>query len=330
MAKTQPRQPRQVQPTPPPRSSQAHRPEGSKRGATNARGGADRSRWIVVLGVAVAVIAGILAWRAFPAIGGNPAGARPIAAITAPDFHSLLIDPTNPDHIFFGSHAGIQESRDGGLTWQAGALQNADAMSMSVSPEEPSTLYVAGHDVFLASRDGGETWQPVDHDLPGTDLHAFAQDPLDPRRLYTLVVGAGLFSSTDGGSRWAPLATQPPDLAGHGALATDGATLYAVTSAGLVRSTDDGTSWEPTPAQPNGMLISLVTPAAAPGTLYAGTDSGVAKSTDGGASWDALGPSDVPVLALAIAPSDPQRVLIVDDTGAVYRSDDGGGSWTPQ
>ena len=281
----------------------------------------------MVIGAVVAVLAIVSVWRGFPAIGGAPAGALPIATITAPDAHSLLVDPTNPDYIFFGSHAGIQESRDGGFTWQAGALQNADAMSMSVSPGEPSTLYVAGHDVFLARRDGGETWQPVDHDLPGTDLHAFAQDPLDPRRLYTLVVGAGIFSSTDGGSRWAPLATQPPDLAGHGALATDGTTLYSVTSAGLVRSTDGGTSWEPTPAQPEGMVSSLATPAATPGTLYVGTDTGVVASTDAGATWVELGPTNGPVIALAVAPSNPDRLLIVDDAGAVYRSDDGGRSW---
>lgn len=288
-----------------------------------------KSSWVTGIVVAAVVIAGFVAWRVFTAVGGDQvgAGSGPIATLDAPDFHSLLIAPTNPDHVLFGSHAGIQESSDGGLTWQTGLLENADAMSMSVSPADPATLYVAGHDVFLVSQDGGERWEPVEHDLPGTDLHAFAQDPLAPRRLYTLVVGAGVFSSTDGGSSWAPLPAQPPGVAGHGALATDGSVLYAATPAGLVRSADNGRTWEHLAVPPSGIVISLAAPSAAPGTLFAGTESGVAKSTDGGASWIGLGPVDVPVLALAIAPSDQNRVMIVAESGAVYRSDDGGVSW---
>jgi len=87
-----------------------------------------------------------------PASGDDPSAtaAQPIATLNAPDVHSLLIDPVNPDRVLFGSHAGVQESLDGGLTWQPGTLRNADAMSMAVSPKEATTLYVAGHDVLLA------------------------------------------------------------------------------------------------------------------------------------------------------------------------------------
>jgi len=82
-------------------------------------------------------------------------------------------------------------------------------MAIAVSPADRATLYVAGHDVFLISRDDGQTWQPVEHDLPGTDLHAFAQDPTDPQRLYALAAGAGIFASIDGGRRWSELPSQP-------------------------------------------------------------------------------------------------------------------------
>lgn len=279
--------------------------------------------------MAVVVIVGFVAWRVLPAVGGDQAvvGAQPIATLDAPDFHSLLIDPQNPDHVFFGAHSGIQESLDGGFTWQAGTLGNADAMSMSVSPEDPTTRYVAGHDVFLVSRDGGGTWQAVAHDLPGTDLHAFAQDPIEPRRLYALVVGAGVFSSTDGGSHWTPLPTQPPGVSGHGALATDGTTLYAVTPAGLFQSSDGGMTWSATSTQPADTVVIVAVPVSPLETIYAGTISGVAKSMDGGASWVDLDPSGAAVLALALAPSNSSRLVIVDETGAVYRSDNGGATW---
>lgn len=312
-------------------------PAVARRGASSARRPEARStqgnsgtfpRWAGLV-VALVVALALGGWWAASTLGGRTGrdAARPIARVEAPDVHSLLVDPTDPDRVLFGSHAGIQESRDGGFTWEQGGLANADAMSVAASPENPSTLYVAGHDVFLVSRDGGETWQPVAHDLPGTDLHAFAQDPTDPRRLYALVVGAGVFASEDGGTTWAPLPSQPPGVGGHGALATDGENLYAVTQAGIVASRDRGASWEALPAQPGAGVIALAAPAASPRTLYAGTTAGLAKSADGGASWIPVGPADVPVLALGVGPADPGRLLVVDDTGAVYRSDDAGASW---
>ena len=289
------------------------------------KGLSERARWIT----GAVLVAGVVAWWAISTLGGQEgrSAPRPIATFTASDVHSLLIDPTDPDRVLFGSHAGVQESLDGGFTWQAGSLSNADAMSMAVSPAEAAIRYVAGHDVFLVSRDGGESWQPVAHDLPGTDLHAFAQDPTDSRRLYTLVAGAGVFTSADEGRSWTPLPTQPPGMSGQGALATDGATLYAVTPSGLFRSTDGGTTWAVTVTQPADLVVSLAVPATTAETIYAGTTSGVAKSTDGGATWIELGPSDAAVPALATAPADPNRLMIVDETGAVYRSDDGGTTW---
>lgn len=289
-------------------------------------------RWAVELAVFALVVGlGLLGWWVYSAARGNDGGTtstvRSIATLKSQDIHSLLVDPADPNHVLFGSHSGVQESRDGGFTWKAGSLRNADAMSLAASPQAPATLYVAGHNVFLVSHDGGQNWQPVQHNLPGADLHAFAQDPNDPRRLVTLVAGVGLFASSDGGATWAPLPTSPPGGGMHLALAAGNATLYAATEAGIVVTRDGGAIWEPLPGQPDGGVMSLAIPASALETLYVGTANGLAKSTDGGASWAVVGPAGVPALALAVAPSDPNRVLFVADGGGVYRSDDGGASW---
>jgi len=274
------------------------------------------------------VVAGLVTARVISAPSGTEgADPRPIARLEAPDFHSLLVDPADPDHVLFGAHSGTQESRDGGFTWEAGALRNADAMSLASSPEEPATIYAAGHDVFQVSRDGGQTWQPQEHDLPGTDIHGFAQDTGDPLRLYALVVGAGLFTSGDGGAGWTPLAAQPPGGGMPIGLATGEATLYAATETGLALSRDQGVTWAALPSQPKDGVLSLAIPASEPRTIYAGTTNGLFKSGDGGMSWRSLGPPDVPVLALAVAASDPNRVVMVDDAGGVFRSDDGAASW---
>ena len=289
------------------------------------------SRWLV-LAAALACLAVLssAAWVGNAVLDGNDNGGTNdvpvIARLTSPDIHSLLIDPTDPDRVLFGSHAGIQESRDGGFTWNDGSLTGVDAMSMAVSPQDSATLYVAGHDVFMVSRDGGESWQPLAHDLPGTDVHAFAQDPLDPRRLYAFVVGVGVHASADGGTTWTLLPTQPPDGTPL-ALATNGVALFAGMNTGLVVTRDDGVTWERVAGDVPGVPLSVVALASDPWLLYVGTQVGLSKSTDGGRTWRWIAETGTPVLALAVAPSDAARVVMIGEGGAVACSDDGGDSW---
>lgn len=297
------------------------------------RGSTHRSRVIVALVLMGIVAAGVGAWRVLPLLGEDgpadgAANLQPIATLDAPDVHSLLIDRGDPDHVWFGSHAGIQESRDGGFTWAEGTLRNADAMSLASRPEKPATLYAAGHDVFQVSRDGGASWQPLDHDLPGTDVHALAQDQADARRLFAYVAGQAIFTSTDGGTTWSRLPAQPSGAGMHITLAAGNASLYAATDSGILLSRDQGGTWQLLAALPDGgMVTSLAIAATAPEVVYAGTRSGLAKSADGGAKWVTLDSRDIAVLALATAPTDPNRVLVAGDDGAIYRSDDGGATW---
>lgn len=281
--------------------------------------------WVVGIVIALAAITALVLWTAF----GNPrkesAGDKSgqgISTIRSPDVHSLAIDPKNQDHIFFGSHAGIQESDDGGYRWHNGALQNTDAMSLTVS----SFMYAAGHDVLQVSIDGGKTWQAVSHDLPGTDIHAFAQDPANPLHLFAFLVGNGIFSSLDGGETWAQLPSQPSGGSVM-ALATNGATLYAATSSGIQETRDGGASWSPLPANPKGSLLSLAVSMSQPDVIYAGTDAGLMKTNDRGQQWVAIGPATIAVAAVSVAPSNPLRVLLVSSDGTIYRSDDGGVAW---
>ena len=189
----------------------------------------------------------------------------------------------------------------------------------------------AQRDASQPNRDGGVTWAPIPHNLPGTDIHGFAQDANNPKRLYAYVVGAGVLASADGGTTWGAVPTQPPNGGNRIVLATNATGLYATATTGLAVSHDQGTSWEPVPGQPGG-VISVATAPDNPLLLYAGTPNGLVKTSDGGKTWSSIGPRGVIVVAaLAIAPTDPNRVVFVTQTGALYRRDDAGKSWrSPQ
>jgi len=297
----------------------------TRNGSTTTSDGRRGDRWFTwgVLVPLVLVLIGLLGWLASTYIQSDETD-TPIATLDTPDFHSLLIDPEDSEHVLFGNHTGIQESHDGGVTWADGTLRNADAMQLTSSLDDPNTIYATGHDVLQISLDGGQTWQRQAHDLPGTDIHGFTQDRGDPQRLYAFVMDKGTFTSEDGGTTWHPLPDQP---AGSGMLVAGWGVLYSASGPSLMASRDGGLTWQTLSTVSSGQVISLAVSFSDPRMLFAGTPNGIARSTDGGVTWTALGPRAIPILAVAVTPSDPNRVFALSNNGEIYRTGDGGDNW---
>lgn len=280
--------------------------------------------WLAV-GLTLVLVVALWMWNSNSNEGQE---AVPISVVDAPDYHSLLIDSEDDDTVLFGSHAGVQLSNDGGLTWSQGTLIDVDAMILASSRSDPDRIYAAGHDVFQVSRDGGTTWQEVTHNLPGTDIHGFAQNPNDPARLYAFVVGFGGWTSSDQGATWQPFGSQPPGSGSWLVLASNGDTLYAATDVGISHSDDDGTNWTLLKNQPGKMtFFNLAVSAGNPDVIYAGTPVGIVRSTNQGESWTTLPSPNVMALGIAVSPNDTGRLMVVDDEGHIYRSSDGGTTW---
>lgn len=277
-----------------------------------------------LLGLTGLIAVGAVAIVGYVALGGpgsGPGGTTPWTTFGTRDVHSLAFAPGDSQHLFFGHHTGLLESRDGGRTWQPSALSGADAMN--VRPAQSGALQVAGHNVYVESTDGGAHWAPVPNDLPGLDLHAFTVDPADSRHAWAWAVGFGLFESTDQGRHW--VVRQTGDWPVLAAINADGGpALLAVSDRGLVRSTDGGRNWTEL-TKPGGRIASLA--ASADGTsVYAGTSVGLKRSGDGGRSWRSTGFSG---LALTVAQSGANTVAVVDDATRFFRSDDGGATFGP-
>jgi len=315
--------------TVPPRSPRAPRREEARRQTQRRR----QQRLFLRGGLAaIAVVAvAVAAWWLISR-AGSP-GMQVLYRFQTQDFHSLAIDPADPETIYFGHHGGLLVSQDGGRSWQAGTLSGVDAMQLAVPAVDPDRIYASGHGVLMVSQDGGQTWVSPAHNLPALDLHGFAVAPSDPNRVYAFELGTfSLYASSDGGVTW-EARTLPPDL-NQGILplavaADDPQHLYAGVGGQLWESLDGGQSWQQSRPGPGGTITALAVSAGGQVLLYAGTDQGLWK-LDSSGNWQKL-PVELreAVLAIAVAPlaSGAERVVLVDAQGNFYRSDDGGRTW---
>lgn len=242
------------------------------------------------------------------------------ARLGTEDVHSLSFVGDDLDHLLFGHHGGLSESRDGGRTWQP-LPTTADAMAMQ--PATDGSIVIAGHEVFTASHDGGQTWQPIPADLPSLDIHGFTRDPADPARMWVYLATGGLWESTDSGAHWIrvrddnvlfPLAIRRGDLT----------RVLGVDAEGFAASDDGGRTWvrlETPPTYPMTALTATTDGA----VVYAGAPDGLFRSGDDGRTWTKTGLSGAPY-AIATT-SDGGTVAVIARTTEFFRSSDGGRTW---
>lgn len=278
--------------------------------------------FMLAVALLAATAAAVVAVIATQGGGGGPSAAAGLP--DTPDYHSLLVNPTNPRALVLGTHYGLYVSSDGGRHWRFDALSGDDAMNL-VRPGG-DTIWLAGHEVFKKSSDGGASWSDVRPDgLPGLDIHGFAVDPRNSSVLYAAVAGQGLYRSRDGGRSFALASSEVGGNVMALAVLRDGRILAGDMRRGLLESADGGASWR---ARLGAQLMGLAVNPSDPKRLLA-AGAGIALSTDGGRSWRSV--LDVPdgVGPIAWSKSDPELAYAVAFNRNLYRSADGGASWQP-
>lgn len=274
-------------------------------------------RWLPLASLAVIVaLAG--AALALPRTG--PTEPAPWARLDSQDVHSLAFVGDDPEHLLFGHHNGIAETRDGGRTW-APLPVGEDAMGMAAADD--GSIVIAGHEVFTASRDGGKTWAPIAADLPSLDIHGFARDPADPARMWAYVATGGLWESSDFGAHWTRV--REDNVLFPLAIRTGSITrLLGVDASGLVASDDGGRSWSAL-STPEAFPITALAASADGGVVYAGSPDGLFRSPDGGQTW-AMTAYEGSAFAIA-AHADGSTIAVVNRETEFFRSPDGGATW---
>ena len=237
-----------------------------------------------------------------------------------PDYHSLYVDPADAEHLLLGTHVGMYESRDGGVTWKTGQLGGEDAMNIVRAPD--GQLWVAGHNVLSRSEDNGLTWSDVRPEgLPNLDLHGFASDPRG--RLFAAAAGEGLYVSSDRGETFSEVSDEVGGSV-YGLVALGGGRLLAADPGrGVLLSDDEGKTWRVALSAP---VIRL----GANGNVVLATGERIWRSENGGEAWTEGFEPGSTFEPIAWSASEPDVVFaITPETRTLYRSDNAGKTWKP-
>jgi photosystem II stability/assembly factor-like uncharacterized protein len=193
--------------------------------------------------------------------------------------HTVLIDPSNPEHLHVAiSAAGVFRSDDGGQTWVAAnrglrsqGIADPDAEAghcvhrIARHPARPDVLFMQKHWDVMRSGDRGESWQEISGDLPSDFGFPIAVHAHEPDTVYVVPITSDsqhyppdgrlrVYRTRVGGEEWEPLTRGLPQhdcyvnvLRNAMAVDTlDPCGIYFGTTGGQVyASSDAGDTWNP-------------------------------------------------------------------------------------
>ncbi|MBA2704509.1 MAG: hypothetical protein H0U60_11730 [Blastocatellia bacterium] len=295
--------------------------------------------------------------KTFKAFRGAPGG---------DDYHSLWIDPENPQRMISGVDQGTIITLNGGQTWSSWYNQpTAQFYHVAVDNQFPYWVYGAQQDsgsAAVASRsDYGQItfrdWHPIGADESGYIL----PDPVNPQIVYGGSTGRNLsrFDTRTGQSQ--DISPTPAEIGNWithrypwtSAIAISFQPPRALYHASqfLFRSADGGHSWKmispdltlrpgEKEAEAKGVIYTIAPSPRAAGTIWIGTDNGLVHLTlDEGKTWKEVspkGPGPWSMISLIDAsPHDAATAYVAIDRHQMddikpyaYRTRDFGRTWT--
>lgn len=194
-----------------------------------------------------------------------------------------------------GDHAGLYESRDGGVTWkQAKPLAGQAVFAIAFLLADPSTIGVGTRGGVWVSRDLGRSWTKIQRDgEPGPmPVMSLAFDPVDANTVYAGTTHLP-WKTSDGGATWKSIHEGMIDDSDVFSIHVDSKSperVYASACSGIYASTTRGEQWRKAQGIPGtDRRTHIVTEDPAYSHLiYAGTTAGLWKSADAGETWRKL------------------------------------------
>jgi hypothetical protein len=230
---------------------------------------------------------GGVTWTALASINEDPQyrawmGGEQDGTPDGPKLHSILVDPRDARHLYFGmSSGGVHESRDGGATWSLlikgmevvegfdpAVVTFHDPHCVRLCPSNPDRLYQQNHCGIYRLDRPGEQWVRVGRTMPkrvgdvGFPLVVHPRNadrlwvfPMDGTSVWPRTSPGGVpavYGSRNGGKTWQRLAEGMPQQQAWwtvkrqamSADARDPVGLYFGTTSGeLWASRDEGARW---------------------------------------------------------------------------------------
>ena len=228
-----------------------------------------------------------LTWESASAINDDPQyiawmGTVQDGTPDGPKMHSIIVDPRDPQHLYFGmSGGGVHESRDGGRTFSLlidglevveGFPKNDptvhDPHCIRICPSDPDRLYQQNHCGIYRLDRPGTTWTRIGRSMPkkvgdvGFNITVHPRDagtcwvlPMDGRTVWPRTSPDGrpaVYVTRNGGKTWqrqdrglpAEQAWWTVKRQAMSADARDPVGLYFGTTQGEIwASRDEGASW---------------------------------------------------------------------------------------
>lgn len=170
-------------------------------------------------------------WRPFSCINDDPQYRKWMGTVQdgtpdGPKLHSIIVDPRDPQHLYFAmSGGGVHESRDGGKTFSTlvdgmqvvGGFDPAeitfhDPHCVRMCPSNPDRLYQQNHCGIYRLDRPGTTWLRIGRNMPsdvGDIGFPMVVHPHDEDRAWVLPMDASdVWPRTSPGGRPAVYATQ--------------------------------------------------------------------------------------------------------------------------
>ena len=258
-------------------------------------------------------------------------------------FHSVAIDPRDPETVYAGTWHLPWKTTDGGETWkragtrETGMIDDSDIFSIHIDAADPDTVLMSACSGIYRSRDASGKWTKL-NGIPNTSrrTHVIYQHPTRPEVIFAGTT-EGLWRSTDGGKpeSWGRVTSLRLIINAIAVHPSRPDRVYLGTEDfGVLVSNDGGESYEPSNA---GFISRQVRAVLADrterGRVYAGvvfdaTFGGLFVSQDGGVSWQqsmkGMGVRDV--YSLYQSEARPETIYAGTNHG-LFRSDDHGRTW---
>lgn len=180
---------------------------------------------------------GGITWAEFSGLNNDPQyrafmGGEQDGTPDGPNMHSIIVDPRDPGHLYFGmSSGGVHETRDGGAHWaplvdgmevvegfDAKTLTFHDPHCVRMCPSNPDRLYQQNHCGIYRIDRPAKTWTRIGKTMPkkiGDVGFGIVVHPRDDNRAWVLPMDGqtvwprtsvegkpAVYETRDGGKSW--------------------------------------------------------------------------------------------------------------------------------